>query len=170
MDIKVVVTNGIGYLKQPIPPATYQVELIHLSDQTSSKQEKSIIHRKAVQITIDKEHPMLRYNPKESGQSISVIRKRTAQEPMTNLLYLALCCAESAANDGRENKNSFYNMSPYLEQYIYANSLEKWKNFESVRLEQSEEQQYYRFVLADYMKAERKIQDGILIIRDVPNN
>ncbi len=171
MDLKIVVTNGIGYLKHPIPPATYQVELIHLADSLTVKPECTKIHRNASQITIDSDHPIVKYNPNEMGLSIAILQERMAEEPMTNLLYLSLCCAKSVGKRKEtECENSFLNLCPYLEQYIYAKSFGKRGNFGPVRLEEPEDMFHYRLVLDDYIKTERKVKEGILIIRDVPSD
>ena len=64
MDIKIVMNNGVGYIRKPIPPNTYQIECVRLNETYVGRNHKSLASTRMGRFTIG---------------------------PATNLLYLALC-------------------------------------------------------------------------------
>lgn len=175
MEMKLVVTDGIGYMKQPILPATYQIEWIHMNSGGTKRSDTSLVSTKISQITIDREPQKLKYPVEAEETSMAVMKKTLLQEPMTNLLYLALCCADKEKSYTRtereafKNNNTFLNLCPYLEQYIFARSYGRRGNFGMVKQESFGDTSYYRIVLEDYMPSEWNVKDGVVIIRDVPS-
>lgn len=146
MDIKIVMNNGVGYIRKPIPPNTYQIECVRLNETYVGRNHKSLASTRMGRFTIG---------------------------PATNLLYLALCCCKDSGNvrttDSRlAVANYFDELCPYLEPYICANHSDNKHNLISLRQEKVEEQNCYRIIIEETMSQENRIQDAVLIVHDVP--
>lgn len=176
MDMKIVITDGVGYVKHPIPPATYQIECIHMSDEAVKRRDTPLVRTRRSQITIDREPKALNCPAGTLKNPMAVMKKRIIEEPMTNLLYLALCCAKQQnCQDKTEREetrisNHFDELCPYLEQYIFAKRCGRLENYGMGIQEDLEDTPYYRFALEDYIPSEWNVRDAVLIIRDVHSN
>lgn len=173
MDIKIVMNNGVGYIRKPIPPNTYQIECVRLNETYVGRNHKSLASTRMGRFTIEPECQMEEYNNNHIKSAAKLFPKRTVEGPATNLLYLALCCCKDSGNvrttDSRlAVANYFDELCPYLEPYICANHSDNKHNLISLRQEKVEEQNCYRIIIEETMSQENRIQDAVLIVHDVP--
>lgn len=170
MDIKIVMNNGVGYIRKPIPPSTYQIECVRLNETYVGQNHKSLVSTKMGRISIEPECSIEEQNSNKSAAKL--FPKKTVEGPVTNLLYLALCCCKESSvktSDARLSAaNYFDELCPYLESYICANHSAKKQNLILLRQEKVEEQNCYRIQVEEIMSQEDKIQDAVLIVHDVP--
>lgn len=174
MDIKVYVKNGSGYTRYPIPPGTYQVELVRLNGCESERSGKSCRNQELHQITLNPIHPLLQYNSNVPVKTSIGVKKHIIEGPMTNLLYLALCCcASSNKNDAealheQQNSSRFEEMCPYLEEYIIDSCFAKEDSDYSALQVNNRHPSFYCIHIEELMHLEHSVQDAVLIIRNVP--
>lgn len=174
MDIKVYIKNGSGYTRYPIPPGTYQAELVKLSNVGNDRHGKTGMGREVHQITIHPSHQVLQYPSAASGKATSVMKKHPVEGPMTNLLYLALCCCESSNKSGLEEINysqssaSFEQICPYLEEYIIDACFGNANVPCYSRQGSSQISPCYCINMKDVMHLNSSVQEAVLIIRNVP--
>lgn len=170
MDIKIVMNNGVGYIRKPIPPSTYQIECVRLNETYVGQNHKSLVSTKMGRISIEPECSIEEQNSNKSAAKL--FPKKTVEGPVTNLLYLALCCCKESSVKTTDTRlaaaNYFDELCPYLESYICASHSDYEQNLIFLRQEKVEEQNCYRILADETMSWENKIQDAVLIVHDVP--